>query len=180
MWYLWIPYYYCSGEAQWIHDSDSAIIMVDLADRASIENVVYWYSMFSQFHMHHIYIWLWAHGLLISNLIGEILSSQKHSDKSTSLPVLIYSCKVYEKGDKRAIDPTEIPWSDELGNTPFFYNQYQYFYGPDANRIQADRSETRPLRWILEQLSGHPKVVCGSNLFTPCYYYIAAAYLPLS
>ncbi|KAJ5392289.1 hypothetical protein N7509_007779 [Penicillium cosmopolitanum] len=30
--------------AQWIHDSDAAIIMVDLADRASIENVVYWYN----------------------------------------------------------------------------------------------------------------------------------------
>ncbi|CAI7674201.1 unnamed protein product [Penicillium pancosmium] len=28
--------------AKWIHDSDAAIIMVDLADQASIENVVYW------------------------------------------------------------------------------------------------------------------------------------------
>lgn len=142
--------------------------MVDLADRTSIENAVYWYSTFSQLHSRHICIWLCVHISLTSDLTGEIVASRKHSDKSASLPVTIYARKVYENlGDKGGIDLTGISWSRELRDTPFFYNPHKWLAGPEANEIRADEIETRPFQWIIEQLSGHPNVVCGSNLFNP-------------
>ncbi|KAK5789667.1 hypothetical protein VI817_008790 [Penicillium citrinum] len=74
--------------AKWMEDGDAAIIMVDLADRASIENTTCWYK--------------------------EIIPSQQDSQNSASIPVSIFSWKAYEKTDKRAISPTEISWSDDL------------------------------------------------------------------
>ena len=119
-------------------------------------------------------------GLLISNL-GEILSSRKHSDKSTSLPVIIYSRQAYKKSDKRAIDPTEISWSDEMGDTPVFYNPYLDLAAPETIRMEAapgGSCDIRPIGWILEQLTGQ-KVVCCLNLFTPRCDSIAATYIYL-
>ncbi|KAJ5755387.1 hypothetical protein N7533_004930 [Penicillium manginii] len=59
--------------------------------------------------------------------------------------------------DKRAIDPTEISWSDELGDTPFFHATY---LDPDesSNKVIASQSNRRPIGWILEQLTGRVEV----------------------
>ncbi|KAJ5966210.1 hypothetical protein N7481_012924 [Penicillium waksmanii] len=113
--------------AKWMEDCDAAIIMVDLADRASIENTVSWYK--------------------------EIISSQKQ----TLLPVVICSYKAYEKSDKRAIDPAEISWSDELGNTPFFYNISRDI-NVKPNRMLSNKDMMKPIGWILEQLTGETDV----------------------
>jgi hypothetical protein len=75
-----------------------------------------------------------------------------------------------------------------MGDTPVFYNPYLDLAGPEANRIEAAPGgiydirpiiyDTRPLGWILEQLTGQ-KVVCCLNLFTPRYDSIAATYIYL-
>lgn len=71
--------------------------------------------------------------------------------------MVIYSRKAYEKSDKRALDPAEISWSDEMGDTPVFYNSYVDLAEPEVDW------DIRPIRWILGQLTGQ-KVVCCLNL----------------
>ncbi|KAJ5240909.1 uncharacterized protein N7469_002500 [Penicillium citrinum] len=117
--------------AKWMEDGDAAIIMVDLADRASIENATCWYK--------------------------EIIPSQQDSQNSASIPVSIFSWKAYEKTDKRAISPTEISWSDGLYDIPFFYTTHLDL-NEKANRIIADGIDRRPLGWILEQLTDEVNV----------------------
>lgn len=137
-----------------MEDCDAAIIMVDLADQASIENAVSWYSPFSQSSLPSNFF-----SQLMSDNIEEILSSQQHSHHSTSLPVVIYSWKAYEKINERAMDPTKIVWSDELSDTPFFYIQYLDL-NEKSNRITASQNNRRPIGWILEQLTSQVGVVC--------------------
>jgi hypothetical protein len=64
--------------------------------------------------------------------------------------------------DKRAIDPTEISWSDELGDTPFFHTTYLDL-NENSNKVIASQSNRRPIGWILEQLTGRVDVVCLST-----------------
>ncbi|KAJ5403294.1 hypothetical protein N7509_003165 [Penicillium cosmopolitanum] len=84
--------------AKWIEDSDAAIIMVDLANQESINNTILWYR--------------------------EIISFQQHSDNLKHLPIMIFGYKAYEDDAKYKIKPTEISWPEEMGSTPFHYNEY--------------------------------------------------------
>lgn len=90
-------------------------------------------------------------------LPGETLSSQRHPHKLTSIPVVIYSFKAYEKSDKHAIDPTEISWPDDMGGMPAFYNSLADCAEPEKNYDEG------LLLWMLRQLIG-PKVACCLNL----------------
>jgi hypothetical protein len=89
------------------------------------------------------------------------------------LPVVICSYKAYEKSDERAIDPAEISWSDELGNTPFFYNISRDI-NVKPNRMLLNEDLMKPIGWILEQLTGETDVVCVLNLplLTDCSFAI--------
>jgi hypothetical protein len=80
----------------------------------------------------------------------------------------MFSWKAYEKTDERAIDPTKISWSDELDDTPFYHTTHVDL-NVKSNRIFASQSDRRPIGWIIEELTGHPDVVCHLNLFTLYY-----------
>lgn len=82
--------------------SDAAIIMVDLADQESINNTISWHRMFC-FLFHDPSIIFESYYIL-----GEIISSQQHSDKSKYLPIMIFSYKAYKDDAKYKIKPTEI------------------------------------------------------------------------
>lgn len=146
-----------------MENCDAAIIMIDLADQASIKNAVSWYSKFFQFFLSSDLF-----SQLMSDYIEEIMSSRQHFQHSASLPVVIYSWKAYEKTDKRAMDPTKISWSDWLGDTPFFHTTHLDL-SEKSNRIIASQSNRKPFAWILEQMTGQVDVVCFLNLFTPHY-----------
>jgi len=139
-----------------MEDGDAAIIMVDLAHQVSIENAVSWYSKVSQLNSFYQSV---VFSQLICEHIEEIMSSRQHSQHSDSVPVAIFSWKAYEKTDKRAINPTEISWSDDVDDIPFFYTTHLDL-NEKANRIMADEIDRRPLGWILEQLTDEVNVVC--------------------
>ncbi|CAI7592973.1 unnamed protein product [Penicillium pancosmium] len=123
---------------KWIEDSYAAIIMVDLANQESINNTILWYR--------------------------EIISSQQYSDNPKHLPVIVFAYKAYEDDAKYKIKPTEISWPEEMGSTPFHYNEYRDTTNWETDQthysamLLADLSTTRPLGWILEQLTGQPEI----------------------
>ncbi|KAJ5376328.1 hypothetical protein N7509_013214 [Penicillium cosmopolitanum] len=124
--------------AKWIEDSDAAIIIVDLANQDSINNTILWYR--------------------------EILSSQQHSNNPKHLPIIVFAYKAYEDDTKYKIKPTEISWPEEMGSTPFHYNEHRDTTNWETDEthfsamLLADTSMRRPFGWILEQLTGQPEV----------------------
>lgn len=84
---------------------------------------------------------------------------------------MVFAYKAYKDDAKYKIKPTEISWPEEMGSTPFYYNEYvdETIRETDENEywelMIGAESMRRPLGWILEQLTDQPEVVRASNYF---------------
>lgn len=133
--------------AKWLKNSDAAIIMVDLAQKSSVDNAITWYRMLFPFFTSSSLI----------KLLGEIVST--HQDPS-KLPIIIYAEKGYPDDVRYEVDPEAIIWPNEMENVQFYHTPYFDEQKSVKGMIEADNYYDRPFEWILQNIIGDPEVVC--------------------
>lgn len=129
--------------------------MIDLAQKASVENAIYWYRM----------SYLFLISIQIIDYVGEIVLA--HRDP-TQLPILIYLKKANPTEDEYKVNLQAITWPDEISTVSFYHKPYLGEPQSVGEMMEADHYYDRPFERIMQEITGDVDVVgvmeSGSSL----------------